>query len=772
MIVAGTRRGGVVLLGPSGDVQRIITKSEGLPGDYITALQTDRQGGIWLAEFNGIARVSPALSHFGPSLGLEGNMLDVTRQGGTMFAGTTAGLFQMYATTGETPRFQKIDGIGQAVWSLAPYPDGLLFGAADGVYQVSGHRAVKILDKTQIVYEATVSPTDGHVVYAAARLGVFLLRKSGRGWINASTVSSAGDEFRTVAEESDGKVWATTTRSGIWHIDFTKTPAETEKFGADQGVPTGWVYAWPFHGHVVFATEKGLMRWSEAKRRLEPDAELGTMFSDGSHGVSILREDASGNVWISGDGYHGLLKKKGAGYDFQPMPLLHSGIKETYSLFPDKDGVVWASGSDYVLYRWDPASSGNPSAEFHLLPRRVGVLGASDSLFGGSGKFPALKLPWRNNALRFEFAAPFYEEPGAVEYQIRLNGNDKQWSEWTHDARKEYTYLPEGGYKFHVRARNPHGQATEEAVLPFAIEPPWYRTLWAYGVYFIFLSAGVWGIVRLRVRQLEARNAALEVTIEERTVEIREQRDEIQRQEKKTHSLLLNILPEQVAEELRSTGAVKPVGFDDVTVCFTDFAGFTLSSEKMPPEKLVAALNDYFTAFDEIIARYGLEKLKTIGDSYMFVSGLPKPKASHAVDAVLAALEMAETVKELSARDNSVGWRIRIGLNSGPVVAGVVGTRKFAFDIWGDTVNFAARMESSGVAGQVNLSESTRVATHGLIECKPRGLVKIKEGREMQMYLAEDIAGDEETFRRRYREQFGEDPKAVPLVRAIAETRS
>ena len=185
-----------------------------------------------------------------------------------------------------------------------------------------------------------------------------------------------------------------------------------------------------------------------------------------------------------------------------------------------------------------------------------------------------------------------------------------------------------------------------------------------------------------------------------------------------------------------ANNAMRPVGFDDVTVCFTDFAGFTLSSETLSPDSLVDRLNEYFTAFDEIVARYGLEKLKTIGDFYILASGLPAPRRAHAVDAVLAALEMVEVV----GRGVLTGWAIRVGLHSGPVVAGVVGTRKFAFDIWGNTVNLASRRESSGVRGRVNLSQNTYQLTRGLIDCEARGRVHTKDGRELPMYLADGPA--------------------------------
>jgi class 3 adenylate cyclase len=487
---------------------------------------------------------------------------------------------------------------------------------------------------------------------------------------------------------------------------------------------------------------------------------LGPEFANGKRDVFNIFGDHSGNVWVTGAAYHGILQKQANGYRWKPMPLLRSGVREIYWMSIDEDGVCWVTDEEGKLFRWDPALNGDPDAGFRVFTRRV--QGATNTVYGGAGKFNSLQLPYAENALHFEFTAPFYEEPSSVEYRFQLEGSDRNWSRWTRQTQASYTHLPEGSYRFKVQARTPHGAVSEEANVAFGVLPPWYRTWWAYATYFVCLGAILWGAVKLRTRKLVQEKRQLEAIVEERTLEIREQRDEIQVQQSKSQALLLNILPATVADELKSTGSVRPVAFDDVTVCFTDFVGFTLSSEQLPPGKLVDSLNEYFTAFDEIVARYGLEKLKTIGDSYMFASGLPAPRSSHAVDAVLAALEMVQAVKNLSIKPEGAAWGIRVGLHSGPVVAGVVGTRKFAFDIWGNTVNFAARMESSGVPGHVNMSERTCDLTRGLIHTRARGNVKIKEGRELPMYLAIGPAiPDQAAFADRYQYEFGEMPGSL-----------
>ena len=213
----------------------------------------------------------------------------------------------------------------------------------------------------------------------------------------------------------------------------------------------------------------------------------------------------------------------------------------------------------------------------------------------------------------------------------------------------------------------------------------------------------------------------------------------MEKQKQVSESLLLNILPGEVADELRTKGMVSPKYFEDVTILFTDFVGFTLSTEKLAAEELVEMLHDYFTAFDQIVAKYRLEKMKTIGDSYMCISGLPMRNPAHPVDMVLAAFEMLHAVEVRAQPDRAAQWKVRIGIHTGPVIAGVVGINKFAFDIWGDTVNYSSRMESSGEANRINLSERTYSRVKDFLACEPRGKVLTKEKRELDMYFANGI---------------------------------
>ena len=218
------------------------------------------------------------------------------------------------------------------------------------------------------------------------------------------------------------------------------------------------------------------------------------------------------------------------------------------------------------------------------------------------------------------------------------------------------------------------------------------------------------------------------------------QRNKIASAKKRSDELLLNILPEETAEELKATGTAKAKGFEMVTVLFTDFKNFTLASEILSPEELVEEINHCFSEFDRIISKYNIEKIKTIGDAYMCAGGLPVANTTNPVDVILAGLEMVDFIKRNKADRESKGqpfFELRLGIHTGPVVAGIVGIKKFAYDIWGDTVNTASRMESSGEVGRVNISGTTYEIVKDNFNCIHRGKIEAKNKGQIDMYFVE-----------------------------------
>lgn len=241
-------------------------------------------------------------------------------------------------------------------------------------------------------------------------------------------------------------------------------------------------------------------------------------------------------------------------------------------------------------------------------------------------------------------------------------------------------------------------------------------------------------------KELNEANITLEHKVEERTRQLNASNFQLTDEKRKSDELLLNILPAEIAEELRETGSSRARRFPSVTVMFTDFKDFTRLSEMLTPEQLVSEIDYCYRQFDQIIENHGLEKIKTMGDAYICAGGLPAMNFTHPEDAVRAALGIRDFMDEYKSgrsKKNEPFFEIRIGLHTGSVVAGIVGSKKFAYDIWGDSVNLAARMESSGEIGKVNISDSTYQMIKDKFTCTRRGKVEAKNKGEIDMYFVE-----------------------------------
>ena len=232
----------------------------------------------------------------------------------------------------------------------------------------------------------------------------------------------------------------------------------------------------------------------------------------------------------------------------------------------------------------------------------------------------------------------------------------------------------------------------------------------------------------------------------------------------KTQDLLYRVFPRQIADELANAGQSQPRHFDAVTVLFTDFVGFTRVAETMAPQQLIDGLEEYFRRFDALTAKCHMEKLKTIGDAYVAAGGVPVANTTHHLDAALLAMAIRECVVEAAREWEGTAmpsFAIRIGLHTGPLVAGVVGEQRFTYDLWGDTVNTASRMESGGEAGRINISDATFRLVEPFFECSPRGSIAVKNRTAVEMYFLE-----------RLRPEFSADPAGLTPNERFHEARA
>jgi class 3 adenylate cyclase len=244
-----------------------------------------------------------------------------------------------------------------------------------------------------------------------------------------------------------------------------------------------------------------------------------------------------------------------------------------------------------------------------------------------------------------------------------------------------------------------------------------------------------------------SRQTMAHLELRRKLIELSGARQALEEEKARSNELLLNILPEKIADELKSKNEVEPRYYESATIMFTDFKGFTRFAEASEPRTLVNDLNQYFSAFDEIVERHNLEKLKTIGDAYMCAGGLPENNQTHPADACRAAIEIQDFMNRINRQRKNMrllSLEVRIGIHTGPVMAGVIGKKKFSYDIWGDAVNVAALMESNGEAGRIMISDATYHRVKDEFECEHRGPIEAKNKGVLDTYfLNSPLSGTE-----------------------------
>ena len=352
----------------------------------------------------------------------------------------------------------------------------------------------------------------------------------------------------------------------------------------------------------------------------------------------------------------------------------------------------------------------------------------------GVPKDKGIRLSYKDKLFTLGFSLADFAHPREHKYSYILEGYEKEWSPPSPINYARYNNLPSGHYIFRVRAANGNNNLkADDLIIPIFVEQAYYRSPW----FFLACSLAVLGIgysiSRYRIYTLRKREHYLEEQVSIRTAELEQEKQ-------KSEDLLLNILPEETAQELKKNGFAKARFFDAVTVMFIDFEGFTRVAEELTPEELVGEIDFCFRAYDEIMEKYGLEKIKTVGDAYLCVGGLPGEEVKSAVQIVRAALEIQEFMKKVR-EDRFLKhlpfFRSRIGIHTGSIVAGIVGIKKFAYDIWGDTVNTASRMESNGEVDRVNISRCTYDLVHPYFNCVARGMIEVKNKGQVEMYFVE-----------------------------------
>ena len=529
----GTNRKGIILLDRAGKIIQILDKRANLQNENIQALFADDNNILWAALNNGIvmAELPSPLTYFNDRSGLNGAVNHVFRYKDQLYVSTYQGLF-IYDK--KTFGFNSVPEIITACWSVGTYKNNLIAATSQGIYLVSGSRARLIKEGFAMSLVCSgINPDD---VYVGEMGGLYCIQNL-TGQVKIQKIPGGPEEqINDLLEDTEGNIWGATLTKGVFRYSWKK--GSIDFFGTASGLPeTEGTSITLINGSVSVSTRSGVFAFNKASGSFGKINLLNQDTSKMGQWYSMITEAGNGDLWVtSGDETHvSLLRKKGSTYQTVEAPFLPIADKVVWAVYPEANGVTWFGGPDGLI-KYDPKVIMTRLDPYPTLICRVITHNDSVVFYGEktgikqSGDQANSVLPFEDNSMRFEFAAPFYAAEGDNLYQYFLEGFEDTWSDWTTQTHKEYTNLPKGNFVFHVRVKNIYERSGPEAAFTFRILAPWYAKWWAYLFYFLCAGGLIYLIVVYRNRQLIKEKRVLEQKIADRTAEVVQQKEEIEKQ--------------------------------------------------------------------------------------------------------------------------------------------------------------------------------------------------------------------------------------------------
>jgi len=566
---------GLIIINPEGKIQEVINRSKGLPSETIYGVFLDKAGALWLALGNGISKVAinSPFTKFGVESGITAIALSMARlPDGSLYLGSNNGLFSYNPSS---LKFEVNEQIPKTqVFNLLADGNNLLI-PTDGLYEIKNNKTLlvrpSIAGNLQLSVLA-ISKKYPNILYAGTSYGVTLFIRdlnSTAGWRYVGELPQIKERIFTFVEKKDGQMWAGTLAGSLYLItlsmdnkgipELPKTIVKT--FGQKEGFKTSFYSVFTLNHTIYFGADSATYTYNESNNRFEKSSFSGLINFSGV-------EDSTGKIWM-GDGYVDnpkviIATPQGDGkYQLDStslLPIIDIAFNSTP--YPDINGKVWFISNDGGLYLYDQKIKSNTEQSYKTLLDNVSAEKEQLNPQKATGSKPP-EIKFNQNSLRFEYAAPFYEEENKTQYQTWLEGFEKNWSAWGKNTYKEYTNLSPGKYTFHVRAKNLYHKISEEAVYTFTILAPWYRTWWAYLLYALAAILIIYLFIKRRTKHLEEKHRELEKTIDERTAQLSNKVEELavinSVQEGLVAQLDINKIYDLVGEKIREIFNVQTI---------------------------------------------------------------------------------------------------------------------------------------------------------------------------------------------------------------------
>ncbi len=776
----GTDGDGIYQLTENGNIIHIQsdpTNIYSLVDDVILSFYQDQFGCIWIGTEHGISKFDMFKQYFKHYLRKENtpNTLSSNTiwsifyddRSKIIYTGTDKGLDVIYSS-GRVDFFQPSfpdfeNGKNTSIYSIKKISSGrVLVGSDGGIFEWGNNRLAHIYypntqlnnDRIYKIYE----DRNGKIWFCG-RQALYCVQNDSVVVFDETVLPST--PVRDIVQQSPNIYWVATNSGGLCRLDI-KTKTVTVISNAKKSTPrisNNAVLSLLLDNDILWIGTfgGGLNKLDLKTNRIKHFTVENGLPNNVVYGIL---KDKNNHLWMSTN--KGLCKfntETDETVNYYESDGLQSNEFNTGAYFKSPDGLMFFGGiNGFNMFNPEEIQNNPYPPKLVFTGFNVNNLKSEETkqkIYRAFVHHQSIDLAYNQNFITISFAALHYSAPEKNKYQYKLSPLNEEWISLGNSHQVLFSNLEPGEYTLEVRASNADGIWTPEPIsMNFVITPPFWKTWWFRIAVIGALILIVFLYYRSRIQMIKRQKEILEMQVLERTARIRKQKERIEKQKaeleqkqkelelekEKSEKLLLNILPEKTVTELKIKGKSKPRHYNLVSVMFADFKNFTKISENLRPEELVRRLDSYFIKFDEIIEEHHVEKIKTMGDAYMAAAGVPIRNKTNPIDITLAALKIQAYMRESNAKlDESDRWYLRIGIHTGEVTAGVIGLKRFAYDIWGDTVNVASRVETSGEPGKVNISGQTYEQIKEFFDCEYRGKIPAKNKGEIDMYFVNRI---------------------------------